>query len=270
VYLDHWELGTRPFSNTPDPRFIYCSRSHEEALTRLFYTVSQEKGAMVLTGDVGCGKTLLARCFINELDPERFELAVVARADLAPGELLGEILGQFSLPAGDPEARDAHLDRIHRLAEYVERLRDAGRRAVVIIDECQLASTEGQLEEMRLLLNMQRNDGYNLTLMLMGQPEFRRSLRRYEQLRQRMALRYHLGPLGADETPRYMRHRLRLAGARRVVFTPGAAAAVHAASGGVPREINNLCDLAMMVAYGKRAAVVDETVVSETAKDMAA
>ena len=265
MYLRHWGLSLRPFSNTPDPRFIYCSRGHEEALTRLFYTVCEEKGAMVLTGEVGCGKTLLARCFIGELDPGRFELAVIARADLSPEELLGEILRQFGLQGGA-----GHLGKVMRLARYAEDLRAAGRRAVVIIDECQLASTPERLEEIRLLLNMQRNDGYNLTLVLMGQPEFRLSLRRSPQLLQRMAIRYHLGPLAPDETPAYLRHRLRLAGARRLVFTPAAEERIHLAARGVPREINNLCDLAMMVACGRRKAVVDEDVIAETAQDMAA
>lgn len=267
MYESYWHLNEKPFRNTPNPRYLYLSRGHEEALTRLLYAVAERKGGMLLTGDYGCGKTLMSRVLVREISPQRYELAVVANPNLSPTELLEEVLYQFGCPAPRGASKP---ELLHRLEEFARRCNLTGRHAILVIDEAQMVRDLETLEEMRLLLNLQRDEAFLLTLILMGQPELKGIVDRVPQFKQRLSLRYHLGPLDREETSAYIRHRMACAGAKRSIFTPEAEEALFECSGGVPRELNSIADLALLVGYGRGAKEIGAELIREVAQDLAA
>ena len=267
MYEQYWGLKEKPFRNTPNPRYLYISEGHEEALTRLLYAVAERKGGLLLTGDYGCGKTLLSRVLLRELSPERYEMAIVASPNLSPMEFLQEVLYQFGVGS---RAGATKSELRHRFEAFVKACERLGRHPVLLVDEAQMVREAETLEEMRLLLNLQRDDRFLLTFVLAGQPELRGIVDGVPQFKQRLTLRYHLGPLGETEVPLYVRHRMARAGAGRAVFTAEAERAVHSATRGVPREINALGDMALLVGYGRGAREIDADLVWDVARDLAA
>lgn len=265
MYEEHWGLIDKPFRNTPDPHYLYFSRQHEEALTRMLYAITEGQGAMLLTGDYGCGKTMLSRALLDELDPTRFEVAAIPYPNLTAEDLLRQMLAQCGVETPTHLAKGALVER---LAAFLERQGAENRQTVVLIDEAQMIADPMTLEEVRLLLNFQQNRRFCLTLLLLGQPEFRDRVRSIPQLLQRLTVRYHVGPLSADEGVRYLRHRLLIAGAEQEIFTREAERAVVAAGGGVPRRMNSIADLALLVGFGQRAPVVDEEIVRQVVADL--
>jgi type II secretory pathway predicted ATPase ExeA len=280
MYEEYWGLKEKPFRNTPNPKYLYISEDHEEALTRLLYAVAERKGGLLLTGDYGCGKTLLSRVLLRELSPVRYEMAIVASPNLSPTEFLQEVLYQFGVSfragarkVGSPEGPDGPATKRelrHRLEAFLDACERTGRHPVLLVDEAQMVSDAETLEEMRLLLNYQHDDRFLLTLLLAGQPELRGIIDRVPQFKQRLTLRYHLGPLSQTGVPLYVRHRMARAGASAEVFTPDAERAIHAATRGVPREINSLGDLALLVGCGRSAREIGPELVWEVARDLAA
>ncbi len=266
MYLSYWELREKPFENTPDPRFFFQSRQHREALIRLLYTVYEAKGAALVTGEYGCGKTTLIRTLINEIDPKKYHVVLLNNPRWSAEDLLREIL--YQLGAGElPERKRDVLSQINdRLYQVVQE----GRHTVVIVDEAQVIDDLETFDELRMLLNFQFNDRFMLSLIFSGQPELRPKMREMPQLTQRIAVKYHLVPLHAEETERYIDYRLALAGSMRNLFDQGATDLVYEFTKGVPRTINNLCDLALALAAGNRLEAIDTTVIqniidSETA-----
>jgi general secretion pathway protein A len=257
VYKDHWGLEELPFENVPDPRFFYPSSDHQEALLRMFYAVNNSKGAAMLTGEVGCGKTILSRTLIQDLPPERYEIGVIANPSLSPVEFLKEILYQLGIES----AADSKLDLLHALNDQMVKSLNEGKNTVVIIDEAQAIEDPETLEELRLLLNFQLNDRFLLTLLLIGQPELRDKIGAIKQLDQRIAIKYHLGPLKLDDTKAYIQTRMDKAGVTKRIFREDAVEAIHKASGGVPRDINNICDLCLLLGLGSKLEEIDTDVV---------
>lgn len=267
MYEAHWKLKEKPFRNTPNPRFLYISQGHEEALTRLLYAVAERKGGMLLTGDYGCGKTLMSRVLLRELSPERYEMAIIANPNLSPAEFLHEVLYQFGASA---RAGATKPELVHRVEAFARACRREGRHPVLVVDEAQMVRDLETLEEMRLILNLQRDEEFLLTLILVGQPELKRLVEKLPQFKQRLTLRYHLGPLSQAEAALYIRYRMSKAGARRPIFTPDAERAIFEATRGVPREINALADLALLVGCGRGAREIGRDAVWEVARDLAA
>ena len=265
MYEAYWGLTEKPFRNTPDARFLFFTRQLEEALTRLLYTITEDKGAMVLTGECGCGKTFLSRILFEQLDPERYDIAMLPHPNLSPEELLREILHQFGYEAPGGSAK---TELLHLLNDCLLANRARGRSTIVLVDEAQMIRDETTLEEIRLLLNFQQDRTFLLTLILMGQPEFGTVIDELPQLRQRLAVRFHLDRLKPDERRAYVRHRLRVAGATQEIFTSGAETLLVEASEGVPRRLNNLADMALMVGFGQKAPVVDEGILRHVAADI--
>lgn len=261
MYRQYWSLGRSPFENTPDPEFLYLSPTHREALDWLTYGIVGRKGAVVLTGDVGCGKTVISRKVIQDLPNHEYEIAVVVNPSLSPVELLREILYQLGL-AAVPQAK---VDLLHLLNSTLIAHHQASKHTVIVIDEAQAIKDAATLEELRLLLNFQLNDTYLLTLVLIGQPEWAERLSELPQLKQRVSVSYNLVPLQAQETEAYIVHRVRTAGAQANPFTPEAARIVHVSTRGTPRRINTLCDRCLMVGYQSRASVIDEGLVRRLA-----
>jgi len=235
MYLEYWGLQKFPFENVPDPEFMYYSAEHEEALARLVYAVKRNKGAVLLTGEIGCGKTTLSRVFIQQLDDTQYDIGLITNPSLEPVDFLKEALYQIGL---DPQSH-TKSELLKMLNERMLENMKNNRTTVLIIDEAQLIFKE-TFEEIRLLSNFQLNDRYLLTLVLIGQPELRDTIRGFKQLDQRIAIRYHLNPLNDANTAQYIAFRLEKAGRKEAIFTASALEEIYGSSEGVPRKINNI------------------------------
>lgn len=265
MYLSYWGLGEIPFKNTPDPRFIYYSSEHEEALVRLLYVVTEGRGGLLLTGEYGCGKTLLSRVFLKELSESRFLVALITNPNLSDVDFLREVLYQL----GVETQRTAKVDLLHELDKIILKTHQSGRSIVIIVDEGQQVSSEETFEEIRLLLNYQQYDHFMVSLILMGQPELRQKVASIPQLKQRLGMRFHLRPLDREECHKYIHHRLKVAGQTRTIFDDDAMDAIYEVTQGTPREINNICDMALLTGFGYNASTIDKKLIDLVVEDMA-
>ena len=264
MYESYWELSEPPFDNSPNPKFFYMSPEHEEALVRLVYTVRHRKGCGMLTGEYGCGKTTLSRALIQRLEAERYEIGLLTNPSLTPVDFLREVLYQLGVET--QETRKPEL--LHLLNDLFFRNYQAERESVVIVDEAQLVEDDSVFEELRLLMNFQTDDRFLVTLLLIGSPELVVKVRRLKHLDQRISLRYHLNTLDDQHTASYIAHRLRMAGQPKQLFTEEAVKLIFDFTRGTPREINNLCDVALLVGYSKRVKEIGGKIVAEVIKDM--
>ena len=259
MYEDYWGLEEKPFENTPNPRFLYRTQNCQACLTRLFYAVTEEKTGALLTGDYGCGKTLMSRALIQQLDRDRYELALIVSPSREPEELLEQILMEF----GVEHIGFRRNELLQAINETLLNNFKADKHTVIIVDEAHLINDEYALEELRLLLNFQLNEKSLITLILIAHSEFRKRLNSMQQLKQRLAMKCHLNPLSNEETGEYIKYRLQVAKAKREIFTDKAMDMIFTATNGIPREINNLCDICLLLGFMKKAEVVDEQIVEE-------
>ncbi|MBI1755604.1 MAG: AAA family ATPase [Fimbriimonas ginsengisoli] len=255
MYESFWGLTEPPFSLTPDPRFLYMSRSHEDALMMLHYAVTRNKGAAVLIGDIGLGKTTVSRKLLDLLDPLKFRVVLIVNPILTPVQILQEILDQLDAPTASRNRQVLVSDLHDLLLECYER----GQRIVLMIDEAHLIRSANTLEELRLLLNCQMNDQFLISLVLLGQNELRPKLARVPALEQRLAIRQTLRPLDVTETGEMLLHRLRVAGftGEHSPFTPDAVFEIQKFSNGTPRLSSQIADNAMLVSMGQRVQTLD-------------
>jgi general secretion pathway protein A len=247
MYQSFYGFSEMPFNITPDPRFLYLSPTHLEALQHLKYGVQEKKGFIVLVGEVGCGKTTLCRRFLNEINHEHFDTALILNPRVSETEMLKAILTELGETPTASSQNDLVAQVNHVLLERIHR----GRDIVLIIDEAQNLSFD-VLEQIRLLSNLETDKQKLLQVVLMGQPELKDVLARKElrQLRQRIWVHYELNPLTLTDLEHYVQHRLTLAGGSgRPHFTKWAMRSLHKASDGIPRIVNNLCDKALLAAY---------------------
>lgn len=264
MYETYWKLKEKPFENTPDPRFLYHSQRHEEALSRLLYAVKERKGAAVLTGEYGSGKTLLSRVFLEELSDEIYQTALIFNPRLDPLEFIKEIIYQL----GGESVSSTKTDLLHQLNEILYKNMNNNKKTVIVVDEVQAIPNESGFEELRLLLNFQLNDNFLHTLILLGQPELKEKIKNLPQLKQRLAIRYHLTALSEKETKEYIQHRVEVAGSKEVIFSEEAFSEIYRFSGGIPRRINNICDMALLVACGEELDKINRETISEVAEDL--
>ena len=264
MYTEYWNLREKPFELTPDPRYIYYSKAHEEALTRLFYTVKDLKGAMLLTGLYGCGKTILSRVFLNELIGSKYEIALINNPRLTANELLIEIIYQLG---GGLHKNESKGELLRMFNEILFSNINKNKETVLIIDEAQAIQDIETFEELRLLLNFQQNDRFLITLILIGQSELRKRLKDLPQLKQRLMIDYHLNPLDEQDSYRYIEHRLRIAGAQQPIFDVNAKRTICRYSSGIPRVINGLCDMALLEGYYENKEIIDETIMQQVIKN---
>ncbi|MCI4569344.1 AAA family ATPase [Lysobacter sp. CFH 32150] len=267
MYLEHYGLKEPPFSITPDPRFVFLSERHRDALAHLLFGIGQGGGGgfVQLTGEVGTGKTTLCRLLLEQL-PENTRVALVLNPRLTSIELLETIGEELHLDlTGKRGSVKALVDALN---SYLLDAYAKGLRVVLIIDEAQNLSLDA-LEQVRLLTNLETDTQKLLQIILLGQPELRDMLARPDmrQLSQRITARFHLTPLDANETAAYLRHRYRVAGGQHLPFTPGAIKRIHVHSGGVPRLINVIAERALLGGYARDDAMVDEFTVNQAAQE---
>ncbi len=257
MYTEYWQLTKKPFENTPDPDFFYLSPEHEEAHIRMLYALKENKGAALLTGEYGSGKTLLIRVLVQELEEEKNEVAFLNYPRWKPGELYKDVLYEL----GEDIPDESGSGPMRALSEVLYRNFANGKNTLIIVDEAQLISDELILEEVRLLLNFQLNDRFLLTLFLVGQPELRERVMAIPQLEQRLSIRFHLHTLDQESTHKYISYRLRAAGREENMFTEEAIDLIYLSSHGTPRIINNICDMCLLVGFGKRIDEIDSNIV---------
>ena len=267
MYTSFFGLNEKPFSITPDPRYLFMSERHGEALAHLVYGVTESGGFIQLTGEVGTGKTTLVRTLLLNRMPDNADVAVVLNPQLSALEFLATICEELKLETpGEPYSSKALIDLLnqHLLDAHAE-----GRRTILVVDEAQNLARD-VLEQVRLLTNLETSKQKLLQIILIGQPELRELLARTDlrQLAQRITGRYHLEPLSRDETAQYIEHRLKVAGALGEVFDSGAKRAVFRRSEGVPRLINVICDRALLGAYAKESRRVSSALVRRAANEI--
>lgn len=271
MYNHYFQLKQAPFSIAPDPRYLFMSERHREALAHLLYGIGSGGGFVLLTGEIGAGKTTVCRCFIEQI-PANCRLAYIFNPRLTVGELLQTVCDELriAMPAGAPGTKAGgvkeYVDAINR---YLLESHARGLNNVLVIDEAQNLSSD-VLEQLRLLTNLETSERKLLQIILIGQPELRAMLARpeLEQLAQRVIARYHLGPLSEPETGAYVAHRLAVAGAAGQPFPPGLTPLVHRLSHGVPRRINLLCDRALLGAYVENRAQVTRAILLRAAREV--
>jgi len=254
-YLDHFELSSEPFSNAPVSRFYFNSTQHSQALMRLRYAVDNMKGLSLLVGEIGAGKTTLARRMLDSLPEEEFEAAllVIIHSGITANWLLRRVALQLGVV-------NPHAEKLALLSQVYQRLvqiHESGKKAVVLIDEAQMLQTRELMEEFRGLLNLELPERKLINFVFFGLPEIEENLKLDPPLAQRVAVKVHLDTFDLENTESYIKHRLRLAGAKRMLFTPEAVTVIHEASQGTPRVINTLCDNALFEAFMEKKEAVD-------------
>lgn len=263
MYETYYGLNSKPFSKTPDPRFLFYSKAHEEALARLQHGV-EEKEIILLTGEVGSGKTTLSRALLDTLG-EKHRVVLILNPRLTPAQFIRTIARRFDIDHN--QQKDDLLEAIHGKVyeDYTK-----GITPVIIIDEAQLVPDRNTFEEIRLLTNFQLDDQNLLSLVLIGQPDLLTRLKRktYLPLRQRIGLFYHLLPLSDEESRQYIEHRLRLSGRTDTIFTEEALELICKFSGGVPRNINNIASNSLMEGFGNAAQLIDKDIIADIAHEL--
>jgi general secretion pathway protein A len=265
--LSYWNLAERPFETTWDVRFFFQSRDHDEALSRLGFLVGEQTMLIgMLTGEIGCGKTLTRAVFTDRLDRQRFRAVVQENSAFSFSDMLGSILEDLD-PTQSAANQTKHT-RWERLRQVVERLRYEGRHLVLIFDEAQ-EMAPGTLNELKLLSNLNGAGVNYLTIVLVGQPELRTMVSKQPAINQRISLRFHLDPLDLEETGNYLRHRLRVAGhPTGDLFPAESTERAYQVSKGVPREVSRIAKLALEFAWVKEYPVVAPEAVDAVIRDL--
>jgi len=265
MYCQFYELKERPFNVTSDPAFFFLSHKHKEALSHLVYGTTQRKGIIVITGEIGTGKTTLCRFFLDQLG-KNVKTAFILNPYFSDIQLLEAILKDFGINARG-KTRLSYVDQLNRFLLHET---TCGNNVVLIIDEAQNLKPN-QLEQVRLLSNLETEKDKLLQIILVGQPELNRRLDLYDlrQLKQRIMVRYHITPLDKDETREYINHRLSIAGSMgRIRFSEEALKAVAEFSGGTPRLINIICDRALLAGFVAETDCIDSDIINRCLEEL--
>lgn len=276
MYEQYWNLKEKPFQNTPDPKYLYLSPQHEDALMKLTYVIAQNLGCGMLTGVFGCGKTLLARVILRDLGAQKFCAAYINNPVVSePAELMRAIVRSLS-PQSLPDKKtevllDPLLEKLYNI--LLDNIRD-GKENIIIIDEAHTIEDARVFEQLRMILNFQTEERFLLTLILLGQPELKDKTEALKPLSQRIPIRCHLGPLTEDDIAKYLEFRIKTAsneaapaGDLKAFFDKDTVKAILAYSGGIPRRINTLCDLVLLSGFAKKTTKIDADFIVSVVKE---
>ncbi len=264
MYKDKWGLTDKPFQNVPDTRFLFYSASHEEALVRLLYCVTESKGLMLLLGRWGVGKTFICRAFKEKVRDKGFDVAIFNPPPSSVDEFVYHINDAF-LPPGSR----GRIETYKMLADRAKSLSAEGREMVVVLDEAQFIRDPGVLEEVRLLLDITQGGRFLVNVVMSGVPELWNTVNAVQGLSHRLGIWYRIEPLNRDETEEYVMHRLKIAGLNHNIFLKDAIDLLYRESEGVPARINSICDLAMLIATGEGVDDIEAAQVRAAAEEIA-
>ena len=264
MYTRYFGLNEKPFSIVPNPRFLYMSKQHKEALAHLHYGIQEGEGFILITGEVGAGKTTLCKCLLERIS-DNTRVAYIFNSKVSGNELLASICDELGISYKENSGQKILTDKIY---EFLLETHAENKNTVLIIDEAQNLQPE-VLEQIRLLTNLETSEKKLLQIVLIGQPELRDIFLRFDlkQLAQRVTARYHLGPLSKEEVPLYVNHRITVAGGHPPLFNPAALKKIYAFSNGIPRLINLLCNRALLAAYSENKSLVDKTILINSAEE---
>ena len=268
MYESSFGLKEMPFQMSPDPRYFYASAKHMDALNHMVYAIDERRGFVVITGEIGSGKTTLSRVLFQKLDP-RTRTAIIRNTHLSAKDLIAATLDELEISCKPWTTKTQMIGLLNEF--LVDQLRD-DNNVVLLIDEAQNLKP-AVLEEVRMLSNLETETEKLIQIILMGQPELKGKLwlRELTQLRQRVTLHYHLGALDADETAGYITHRLQVAGANGTpIFQPAALAQVYRHTKGVPRLVNGLCDRALLTGYVNETRTISADIINEVVRELPA
>lgn len=259
MYTNYWKIAEKPFENTPDPRFMYNSAQHEEAFSRMLYVIRESKGAGLLTGVFGCGKTMLGRAITKELENDVYKVAYIVNPRLEELDLL-RMLAHYLGADNLPERKSDIIIAIERI--LINNYQD-GKKTIAVFDEAHAIEQKSVFEEIRLLLNFQADDKFLITILLFGQPELKEKVESNKQLLQRIAMKYHLEGLTHEDVKNYIRHRLDVAGGQHIDFSETSVKMIFDRTGGIPRRINQICDMCLLTGFFKKREKIDDAIVRE-------
>lgn len=262
---EFWGLKEKPFLNTPDTKFIFPSGGFKEALSRLLYHIKEVRGGIsLITGEVGCGKTLLSVKLLQSLPDDKYCKTLVINPKFTQTQFLRNILDGF----GEDRSIRSRYAILKRLIELLNNNIKSGKENILIIDEAQLLSSS-LIEEVRLLTNYESAKKKYVQIVLFGQPELEKKIKNIEQFNQRIQVRYHLEGMNRDETKNYILHRLTLAGAKeKTIFSESAFSKIYSITNGIPRIINNICENALFIAYSLGEKSIDAELIKDVALDL--
>lgn len=267
MYAAYFGLKENPFKLSPEPGYLFLSEQHRDAINYLIYGIQEKKGFVLLSGDIGTGKTTICRSLLNRLD-ESVETALIFNTAVTDLELLESVIREFGIdPPVNTGAKKGYIDALN---DYLLKNFTAGKNAVLLIDEAQNLS-HGVLELIRMLSNLETEKEKLLQIILVGQPELKSTLTlpALRQLNERITVRYDLKPLMPEEVVTYIAHRLRVAGGPgKVAFTSGAYRRIYEYSEGIPRRINALCDRTLLIAYAKNTGKINRRIIRQAARDI--
>jgi general secretion pathway protein A len=263
MYESHYGLTAKPFSIVPNPEILFLSKNHANALTYLEYGLSEKVGFILLTGEIGAGKTTLIRHMLNKMESQ-MDIAVIFNTNFSSDQMLRRILSEFEIPC-DTTEKEKHLELLYQF--LIDRFAQ-GRHALLIVDEAQNLTDEA-LEDIRMLSNLQTDDRILLQIMLVGQPELKHRLNTpdFQQLAQRIAVNYHITPLDENQTRHYIAYRIKKAGGAPELFAPEAVKKIYKHSGGIPRTINLMCDTGLVYGFADGLTRIDLAVIDKVIED---
>ncbi len=266
-YLEYYGLKEHPFTNVVDNRFYYNSPHYRDALIKLRYAIDTRKGLAVVIGDIGAGKTTLARKLLEELDESRYEatLLVIIHSSVSSEWLLRKFAIQLGV---DDTKNESKVEMLSRIYKRLLEINESGKTAVLLMDEVQMLKSREIMEEFRGLLNMEMPGGKMINLIFFGLPDLEEVLSLDEPLKQRVAMKIAIKPFFEEDTRDYIRHRMKVAGSADEIFTDRAIAEVYRYSTGVPRLINTICDNALLEGYLFKTKSIDESVIRAVAIDL--
>ncbi|UCE52859.1 MAG: AAA family ATPase [Desulfobacterales bacterium] len=266
MYLEHWGLAKAPFGNVPSREIFFRSPQHEEALRRLLYAIEYHKGVAMLTGEVGCGKTTITKALKCYLNKDLFQLKTISNPALQPTDLIKAIL----IKLGDnlENTNGSKTVLLDRLQKLLFQNAQQGVSTVLAVDEAHVIGNRATLDELRMLLNMQHDDEFLITLILLGQPPLLKNITELQPLKERISIMFNLDPLDSKDTLRYVLFRLKSAGASRGIFSKEAIGLIYEYSGGIPLRTNNLCDRCLLIGLMRKAKIIDSKIVEDAIEDL--